>query len=190
MESPFDATDPIGTPSGLAPAADGGADTLLENLARAVQVIEAGGLGVDVTLGEVQVAIRNGTLVPIHGGGTRATAPPTSSGGAAPRRSSTPRCSHERVRVAPGADLSVVTDGDTTTTGYVINNGTSFMMALAYTDDGPQAKAFLTYGNTSNRSDPAYTEATQRFSDKEWRTVLFRADDVAAGAIETTTVRG
>ena len=60
----------------------------------------------------------------------------------------------------------------------------------AFTDDGPQAKAFLTYGNTADRSDPAYTEATQRFSDKEWRTVLFRADDVTAGAIETTTVRG
>jgi acyl-homoserine-lactone acylase len=189
-ESPFDATDPIGTPSGLAPAADGGADTLLENLARAVQVIEAGGLGVDVTLGEVQVAIRNGTLVPIHGGDAGdGTTNIVGWSGASPILDPS-LLARERVRVAPGADLSVVTDGDTTTTGYVINNGTSFMMALAYTDDGPQAKAFLTYGNTSDRSDPAYTEATQRFSDKEWRTVLFRADDVAAGAIETTTVRG
>ena len=67
-ESPFDPADPVGTPSGSSPAPDGGVDPLLENLARAVQVIEAAGLTVDVPLGHVQVAIRNGTLVPIHGG--------------------------------------------------------------------------------------------------------------------------
>ena len=83
-----------------------------------------------------------------------------------------------------------MTDGDTTTTGYVIKS-TSFLMALAYTDDGPQAQGSPHLRqHRPVRSDPAYTEATQRFSDKEWRTVLFRAEDVSEGVLATTTVRG
>ena len=32
-----------------------------------------------------------------------------------------------------------MTDGETTTTGYRINNGTSFLMAVEFTADGPEA---------------------------------------------------
>ena len=37
-------------------------------------------------------------------------------------------------------------------------------MALAYTDDGPRARVFLTYGETEDRSSDIYTEATEAFS--------------------------
>src|SRR5690606_14868251 len=52
---PFDPADPLATPGGLAsqPAA-GTPDPVLQNLARAVQVLDKGGVDVDVTLGEVQ----------------------------------------------------------------------------------------------------------------------------------------
>ena len=57
---PFDPSQPIATPSGLAPAPPGGpsADPVLQNLARAVQVLEAAGVPVDAPLGDVQFAVR------------------------------------------------------------------------------------------------------------------------------------
>ncbi len=59
----FDPADPIGTPATLADV-----DVALANLAAAIAVLETAGLPLDVTLGELQFADRNGLRVPIHGG--------------------------------------------------------------------------------------------------------------------------
>jgi acyl-homoserine-lactone acylase len=73
--------------------------------------------------------------------------------------------------------------------GYAINNGTSFLMALSFTDDGPEAYAFLTYGNTGDRTSPLFVSQTERFSQKDWRRILFTEDEVAAEpALSTKTV--
>ena len=56
---------------------------------------------------------------------------------------------------------------------------------------GPTAKAFLTYGNTADRSDDLYTEVTERFSDKEWRDVAFTEAAIERDQIgDAVTVRG
>src|SRR5699024_1590412 len=61
---PFDPTDPIRTPRGAAPL-ERGNDPVPEALARAVQILDLADHGPDVTLGELQLADRNGTMVPI-----------------------------------------------------------------------------------------------------------------------------
>lgn len=63
-------------------------------------------------------------------------------------------------------------------------------MAVAFGEDGPEARTFLTYGNTEDRSDPDYVDATRRFSDKEWREVPFTEEEVEEATIEVVTVRG
>lgn len=186
---PFDADAPVETPSGLAPAPDGAPDPALVNLARAVQVLEAGELPVDVTLGEVQVAVRNGTLVPIHGG-TGVDGVTNVVGWGRGWSTLDPQLTElEREPVAPDAVLAEVT-GDVDLTGYRITTGTSFLMALGFGDDGPEAKVFLTYGNTADRDDPDYLQATERFSAKEWRDVVFDLDDVTEAATSSVIVRG
>jgi len=186
---PFDTDAPVETPSGLPPAPEGEPDPVLENLARAVQVLDAGGVDVGVTLGEVQVAVRNGVEVPIHGG-TGADGVTNVVGWGRGWSTLDPQLTGlEREPVAPGSGFARVT-GDLDTTGYRITSGTSFLMALAYGEDGPDAKVFLTYGNTADREDPGYLEATRRFSDKEWREVKFDAAAVEAAASSTATVRG
>lgn len=184
---PFDPAEPLATPSGLAPAPEGEqADLVLEALARAVQSLEAAGLEPDVTLGEAQFALRNGTKVPIHGGsGVDGTTNVVGFGTSASILDPT-LAELERERIAVGSPLSEI-DGEA---GYPINNGTSFLLALAYGDDGPEAKVFLTYGNTEDREAEEYVSVTERFSDKDWRPVAFTSQDVADDATETITVRG
>jgi acyl-homoserine-lactone acylase len=188
---PFDPAEPIATPSGLAPAAADGTDAALVGLARAVQVLEAAEVPVDVALGDVQVARRDGTVVPIHGGtGLDGTTNVVGFG-----RSWSildPELADLEVEaVAPGFAIDRITDADgETSTGYRVNTGTSFLYALAYGDDGPEARAFLTYGDQADRSDPRYTAATEAFSAKEWRTVPFTEDAVAEAAETTVRVQG
>jgi acyl-homoserine-lactone acylase len=183
---PFDADDPLGTPSGLAPPLDGGRDPVLANLARAVLVLDEAGVELDATLGEVQFADRNGTIVPIHGGEGRDGVTNVVGWGTGWSTLDPALRDRERTPYVAGSSLADL-DG---TTGYPINNGTSFLMALAYTDAGPRAKAFLTYGNPGDGESPLFTEATEAFSDKAWRTVAFTEEDVAEATVSTTTVRG
>lgn len=191
LAEPFDPADPVGTPAVLAPVPQsaGGVDPLLEHLARAVQILDKGGVGPDVTLGEVQVAVRGDELVPIHGGGGVDGTTNVVGWGTGWSTLDPVLRSLEREPLAPGSSFATV-EGDTRTTGYRINNGTSFLLALEFADDGPRAKVMLTYGNTADRDDPAYVEATRRFSEKDWRKVLFDADEVEQAATSTVVVRG
>jgi acyl-homoserine-lactone acylase len=183
---PFDPEHPVDTPNGLAPAPPDGPDPILEFLAGAVQTLQAAGLPVDVTLGDAQFALRNGTKVPIHGGnnfdGT------TNFAGFTPPGSILDPAFDEikRELVAPNSQLAHV-GADT---GYLVNNGTSFLLALAFTDDGPQARVFVDYSNTEDRTDPNYLEATQRFSAKDWRTVAWTDDQIDKQEVDTKTIRG
>lgn len=187
---PFDPARPLETPSGLAPAPAGGPDPVLVNLARAVQTLDRAGLALDVPLGDVQFGGRDGEKIPIHGGnfgdGT------TNVVGRGGRLSAS--ILDDDIPVLPTGSYAPDTssqladfDGEP---GYGVNNGTSFLLALAFTDDGPQAKAFLTYGNTEDRSSDLYTEATQRFSDKQWRAIPLTEDAIEKDATSTITVRG
>ena len=63
----FDPLRAVATPRGLAPPQPGN-DPVLHNLARAVRVLEAAGLPLDVPLGQVQFAQRGSRRIPIHGG--------------------------------------------------------------------------------------------------------------------------
>lgn len=187
---PFDPADPIATPRGLAPVPLPDPDPVLVNLARAVQILDTAGVAVDAPLGEVQVAERNGTLVPIHGGGSDDGVTNIVQWGGGGSILDPATTDLERTPVVSGSSLAEVTGSGADGTGYRINYGTSFMMALAYGEDGPRAQVFLTYGNTEDRDDPTYLAATEAFSAKEWRPVAFTEAAVAEAAVATVTVRG
>jgi len=176
----FDPADPIGTPSGLAPAV-GGDDQILAALATAVDIIRSAGFALDAPLGDLQFADRGGKIIPIHGGtGSEGVTNVVVSGG----NGSTSEPGIDRgTKVAEGTDL--------TTDGYPIAYGTSFIYALEFTADGPVAKAFLTYGETGDPSSPYFSDQTQRFSDKDWRTIEFTEAAVSAdGSLNTYEVIG
>ncbi len=167
--TPFDASDPIGTPNGLAPAV-GGDDPILAALATAVEIVRSAGFALDTPLGDAQFADRGGISVPIHGG--------TGSEGV----TNIVVGSNDSTTSEAGIDRGqpVAEDTDLTPEGYSITYGTSFIYALEFTDDGPVAKAFLTYGETGDPTSPYFSDQTTRFSGKDWRTVEFAEDTISA----------
>ena len=180
---PFDPARPNDTPNGIAaatqiaPVAGSTADPVLVALAQAVKVLEAGGRTVDVTLRDTQYAPRSATRIPIPGGlGSDGVTNVVSWGGLG---SSTETVPTRGARVAPGSTL--------TADGYPINYGTSFLMTVDFTQGAPRAWAFLTYSNTGDRTSPLFDAQLKRFSEKDWREVLYTDEQIAAdsGLVET-----
>jgi acyl-homoserine-lactone acylase len=179
-DAPFDATRPVDTPAGLAEPAAGEPDQILQYLARATQVLAKAGVAPDARLGDVQLADRGDVSVRIHGGtereGVTNKVDTNADFGTAEPLPELPPTD------APGSTLRAGT--------YPINNGTSWLMAVQFTPEGPDARVLLTYGPTGDRASPLFSADTARFSDKEWRTPLRSAAEVAADDPEAASISG
>lgn len=163
--NPFDPADPFGTPNGL--SAD---PEIVLRLEAAARRLRSAGFDVDTPLGDVQFALRNGERLPIHGG--------TGAEGV----SNVVGFGRNTTTAEPGLDRGDLIDGSRSLTsdGYPISNGTSFIYAIEFTADGPVAQALLTYGMSGDPTSEFFVDQTRRFSEKQWRTILF--DDAAISA--------
>lgn len=166
----FDPARPIDTPRGLALPREG-RDQVLEALARAVHVLERAGLPVDVPLGQLQRADRGGVNVPIHGGHGF--------------WEGVPNFVHYRANTTtlePGPPAGQRVPGSRLLTGegYPITGGTSFVLVLEFTDQGPRARALLVSGQTGDAASPRFREQTELYAAKRWRDVRFTEDEIAA----------
>jgi acyl-homoserine-lactone acylase len=165
----FDPTQPVATPKGLAEA-KAGKDQALVNLGRAVQLLKSNGIALDTPLGKLQYSDRNGGRIPIHGGeGTYEGI--TNFTNYAPNTTTLePFSSPVLVKGSRflGKD------------GYLVNRGSSFVMALEYTDKGPKAVALLTYSQSGDPKSPLFYDQTELYSAKKWRRILFTEKDIAA----------
>lgn len=180
--TPFDPSDPVATPSGLAAAPADGPDPVIVALSTAMAGMDQAGLPFDVALGDVQLADRAGTLVPVHGGtGTEGV---TNVVGTGRNDTTTEDELHAGERIGDTGFQTIGTDA----TGYPIANGTSFAYVLEFTADGVRANSLLTYGQTGDRESSFFVDQTQRFADKDWKTVPFTAADVEAAAVDVYEV--
>jgi len=169
FDEPFDPEDPVATPRGLAPQ-DPMSSAVLTGLGEAVLRLEAAGVALDAPLGEVQFTRKGDEKIPIHGG--QGTAGIMNYVGYA-NSSATLEGAMERGDVVNGrTDLS--------TQGYVVNYGTSFIMTMEFTEEGPRAQAFLTYSQSGETNSEHYTDQTRRFSEKQWRDCLFTDEAIEA----------
>ncbi|WP_257447734.1 acylase [Archangium lipolyticum] len=175
----FSPARPMETPNTLVPAPAAGADPLLGRLAEAVLRLGDAGIAVDAPLGQVQFSPRGGARTPLHGG---TTVDGTMNVVSYRTLKSTLDETTPRGRV-------IGTQSGLSTDGYVINYGTSFLMAMHYTDSGPEARALLTYGESEDPASSHVNDQLQLFSQKQWRPILFSEQEIAnAPSLETTTV--
>jgi acyl-homoserine-lactone acylase len=72
-----------------------------------------------------------------------------------------------------------------------VNSGSSFIMAVELTRQGPRARTILTYSESANPDSPHYTDQTALYSRHQWVTERFTQAQISADPqLEVTVVRG
>ena len=167
---PFDPVDPVGTPRGLAPAPEEGADPVLEALARAAWQLGQVGFAVDATYRDTQFMTRGDARYPVPGatyweGVIQIATYEVGNGTLLPT-------------AAHPADVNTLTS--LTTDGYQMNNGNSFVLTAELTQSGPHARALLTYSESEDPSSPHFADQTAAYGDERLRPVLFTEEEILA----------
>ena len=165
----FNAADSVNTPNTMTP--DKNNESLLK-LARAIRTLQQAGFAVDVPLGKIQYSDKNGGRIPVHGGD-----------GPYEGIANVVDYSAARTTLEPGSSPTKIQGSRyLSKEGYLINRGTSFIMALEFTAKGPRAQAFLTYSQSGDPASPQFYDQTQLFSEKKWRKILFTEAEIKSDA--------
>lgn len=185
FETPFSVQDPLGTPRDVAPGPVGpdvetNDDRILRSIARAVLRLNAVGVDLDAKLGDVQEIVLGNPDAP-----TRVGVPGASywegtigisdySGGA----TSTLLPYWRRGELANVA-TELTTDGT-----YPMNNGNSWIMAMQFGDDGPEARAVMTYSQSEVWDSPNLADQTTIYSGGNLRDVAFTDAQIDAALVD------
>ena len=183
----YDPASPVTTPHGLAEPNDLVGDTVVAALAKAVRLLDAAGIAIDAPLGEVQWAQRGEHRVPVHGGyegeGVLNILAPF---GALNSLSLEPG----PAPLEPVAPDRMMTSG-IATGGYRVTYGTSFLMAVELTDDGPHGIGLLAYGQSGDPRSPHHLDGTEAYAAKATRPLLFTDEAIDADPdLVRKTLRG
>lgn len=180
---PFDMSDPVNTPNGLVDN-----DITLMQLATGVKKIVDAGIPLDATLGEVQfvekstaTGMPSGEKLPWGGahnveGGFNVFDVSTGNNG-----TEIPRHTYPTI------------DGTTrlseTGMGYHISSGSSWMMVVNYTDEGPSARGLLTYSQSHSPSSENFDDQSKRYSMMpDLRPLFFTEEDIAANLVTELSI--
>lgn len=124
---------------------------VLAALGRAVRRLLESGLALDAPLGEVQYVQRGERVIPIHGG---------------PGREGI----FNNIRAPFRGEL-----------GYPeVRSGSSFIMAVEFTEAGPVSRSLVTYSQSIDPTSPHHSDQTELFSRKQWVRMLFREAEILA----------
>lgn len=178
----FDPMDPANTPNTLIPNA-----TTMQQFAQAVLNVQAAGIEMDATLGEVQFVERStpagvatGVKYPwggahnVEGGFNVFDTDIGNNGTLLPR--------HEYVTL-PNTRLSA--DGE----GYHITYGSSWMMVVNFTESGPQARGLLSYSQSHATGDDSNLDQTLLYSQMpQLRPLRFSEADIEANKVMEMTI--
>ncbi len=179
----FNVLNPATTPTGL--NTTGAAEAL------AIAVKRLTDLGVDLnsTFGELQYVIKNDQRISVDGG--------YSFEGMfnmmetkIPSRSTSDFANLPTGAAIAGTTLTSMTEADAQedSSAYRINYGSSFVLSLEMTPEGPNAEAFLSFSQSHDPESDNFADQTQLFSDQTWRPVLFNEADIKADLKRTVNI--
>jgi acyl-homoserine-lactone acylase len=154
----FDPARPIRTPG--TPARDTG--PVLTALAQAVEHLRAAHVPLDATLGSVQHTDKGSRRIPVPGAADQVGILNVVDY-VFPAQSLEP----------PMPDGTPVSGSGLTTDGYVVNDGTSFLMAVEFTAHGPQANALLTFSESEDPASPHFADQSGLLARKFLPRALF-----------------
>lgn len=160
FSTPFSASDPVGTPSGLNVLSP----KVQLALADAVSDLRTAGIPLDAGLRGYQYETRGSERIPIHGG-------PGTLG------------------VFNAINVSWVGSGAETGYPN-IPHGSSFVMVTSFTDGCPDDRSILTYSQSENPNSPYFADQTRMFSQKQWVDPPFCPAEVdSEPGMTTTTIK-
>ena len=182
-EVPFSLEAPVTTPSGLLQN-----DTTLEQLARAVQIIEQTGIAFDAAFGDVQFVERSmpdgtpsGEKLPwggahnVEGGFNVFDTIRSRDETLLPRHLYSP------------VDSSTILSAEGQ--GYHINYGTSWAMVINFTDEGPEGRGILTYSQSRKFDSEHFLDQTRLYSEQPTlREIFFTEQEITDNTIEQVTL--
>ncbi|MEI7894466.1 MAG: penicillin acylase family protein [Myxococcales bacterium] len=181
FQDPFDPNSPLDTPSQLVAVPASGIDPVLVKLGEAVLRLQSAGIALDRALGDIQFTRRADRKISVHGGSTYEGVFNVA------RHEADGLNTTLYPTMARGEVINPLTY--LAQDGYVVNYGSSFVMVLEFTDSGPRAEGFLTYGQSSEPTSPNASDQVERFAQKAWRPLRFRdADILADPKLETVVV--
>jgi acyl-homoserine-lactone acylase len=133
---------------------------VLQALEGAVQALAAAGIAIDARWGDVQSHSWETTRIPIHGG------------------------------AGPHGVFNVITStGFRPGAGWTeVVHGSSWIMTVEFTDDGPRSEGVLTYSQSTNPASPHRADQTLLYSQEGWDDLRFTERAVIDGTISATTV--
>lgn len=176
FQNSFNPTQAATTPSGLA-----NADAALDKLAEAVLLLQGEGIALDTALGNLQIGHRFDRQYPLHGGNRH-------EGIANLQVTNTPGNNPTETPLFSGSNQFIADSNSLSETGYNVVHGSSFIMTLGWTDDGPEAEALLSYSQSGDPNSPHFDDQTQLYAEKAWRPIRYTLDDIAENAVSTHVI--
>jgi acyl-homoserine-lactone acylase len=148
---PFDPADPVNTPRDLNVGDPAVRSQVMIDLASAVQRLADGSIPLDTEWGAVHFDTRgDGSVIPIHGG----------SGGS-------------------GVYNAISSGGLTDGVGYTpIFAGSSYIQAVSWDGNWPDARAIVTYSQSTDPDSAHFSDMTQLFSDEGWVDLPFQMGEI------------
>jgi acyl-homoserine-lactone acylase len=133
---------------------------VMEALEKAVDKLNELKIPLDARLGDVQRETRNGERIPIHGG------------------------------AGPEGVFNVITvENLEPELGWTsIRHGSSWIMTVEFTPEGPKSQGVLTYSQSINPNSPFYSDQTKLYSKKGWDDLRFTEAAVEAGTVSRKTI--
>jgi acyl-homoserine-lactone acylase len=147
---PFNAADPVNTPRDLNVGNTDVQKRVMGELAYTVKFFSDSGIPLDRPWGQVQFDTRNGERIPVHGG----------SGVSGVYNAITP-------------SALVPNTGNTPILG-----GSSYIQSVTFSPSGPEARAVVTYSQSTDPANPNYADQTRLFSNYGWVTLPFAEGDI------------
>ena len=172
----FDPANPAATPSGLA-----NAQTALDNLAAAQLLLTNNNIALDVPLGELQTGHRMTEKWPVHGGNGH-------EGIANLQMSSNANTNTSEAPIFTGSNRFIEDSSSLSESGYNVIHGSSFIMTLSFTDDGPEAQAILSYSQSGDPQSPHFSDQTELYADERWRDIHFTDAEIERHTISKRTL--
>ncbi|BES70911.1 acylase [Marinobacter nanhaiticus D15-8W] len=201
LQTPFNPANPVYTPAD--PSNDQAGtpdDPMLQSLAAGLIVLDAAGIDPAAALGDVQYYQPTGGVppggdpsgvvelspeIPWHGGdadidgafnATDVADSPYAEDTVIPRENTPAFRDAAGNRFAGGLSANA---GE----GWNVSQGSTWIVGLEFTDNGPEAFGLLSYSQSTDPMSPYFIDQSYRYSEKDYREILFTEDEIMANLL-------